>query len=110
MYIALVCEECWKPQLPPYRVRVKKDEASKLVQALKISVRLCQLVNLAAGIVNCLYPMVPQRLAPDQLVNYLDRIRAIHDNGSDVVHFPPINNAIGSSYGDMRKLSDADAR
>jgi hypothetical protein len=54
--------------------------------------------------------MVPQRLAPDQLVDYLDRIRAIHDNGSDVVHFPPINNAIGSSYGDMRKLSDADAR
>ncbi|CAK9864988.1 unnamed protein product [Sphagnum jensenii] len=110
VYIALVCEECWKPQLPPYRVRVKKDEASKLVQALKISVRLCQLVNLAAGIVNCLYPMVPQRLAPDQLINYLDRIRAIHDNGSDVVHFPPINNAIGSSYGDTRKLSDADAR
>ncbi len=89
---------------------MKKDEASKLVQALKISVRLCQLVNLAAGIVNCLYPMVPQKLAPDQLVDYLDRIRAIHDNGSDVVDFPPIKKAIGSSYGDMRKLSDADAR
>jgi hypothetical protein len=71
---------------------------------------LCQLVNLAAGIVNCLYPMVPQKLAPDQLVDYLDRIRAIHDNGSDVVDFPPIKKAIGSSYGDMRKLSDADAR
>ncbi len=111
MFIALVCEECWKPQLPPYPVRVKRQEAVKLMEAVKISTCLCQVVNMAAGIVNCLYPVVPSKLVPDQLIDYLKTIKYIHEQGSEVKTFPPIGREVETgSYAEPNKLSDADAR
>ncbi len=111
MFIALVCEECWKPQLPPYPVRVKRQEAVKLMEAVKISTCLCQVVNLAAGIVNCLYPVVPSKVVPDQLIGYLKTIQYIHEQGSDVNEFPPLRHDVESErYAELNKLSDADAR
>ncbi len=107
MFIALVCEECWKPQLPPYPVRVKRQEAVKLMEAVKISTCLCQVVNMAAGIVNCLYPVVPSKVVPDQLIGYLKTIQYIHEQGSE---YGPIGDCVQGSYAELNKLSDADAR
>lgn len=108
MFIALVCEECWKPQLPPYPVRVKRQEAVKLMEAVKISTCLCQVVNLAAGIVNCLYPVVPSKVVPDQLIGYLKTIQYIHEHGSE--YGPLLREVESPSYAELNKLSDADAR
>jgi hypothetical protein len=108
VFIALVCEECWKPQLPPYPVRVKRQEAVKLMEAVKISTCLCQVVNMAAGIVNCLYPVVPSKVVPDQLIGYLKSIQYIHEHGSE--YGPLLREVESPSYAELNKLSDADAR
>ncbi len=95
--------------MPPYPVRVKRQEAVKLMEAVKISICLCQVANMAAGIVNCLYPLVPSKLVPDQLIDYLKTIKDIHEQGNEVKNYKPLDREIGS-YAEPNKLSDADAR
>jgi hypothetical protein len=81
------------------------------MEAVKISTCLCQVVNLAAGIVNCLYPVVPSKLVPDQLIDYLKTIKDIHEQGSEVKKIKAVGRAVETgSYAELNKLSDADAR
>jgi hypothetical protein len=81
------------------------------MEAVKISTCLCQVVNMAAGIVNCLYPVVPSKLVPDQLIDYLKTIKDIHEQGSEVEKFGPLHRSVETgSYAEPNKLSDADAR
>jgi hypothetical protein len=90
---------------------VKRQDAVKLIEAVKISTCLCQVVNMAAGIVNCLYPVVPSQLVPNQLIDYLKTIKDIHERGSEVKRFKALNRDVETgSYAEPNKLSDADAR
>jgi hypothetical protein len=75
---------------------------------VKISTCLCQVVNMAAGIVNCLYPVVPSKVVPDQLIGYLKSIQYIHEHGSE--YGPLLHEVESPSYAELNKLSDADAR
>lgn len=97
--------------MPVYPVKVKREETQKLLIALTISINLCNVVNLAAGIVSSFYPAVPQVPVPQQLVDYLQEIRQVNNDGSNVFRFVPVRDAVETGhFGEVKKLGDAAAR